>query len=128
MPLTPEVVDSIHQQGGTLLGSSRGPQDFGDMIATLRRYDVGILFTIGGDGTLRGASALSREIRRQNLPISIIAIPKTIDNDLAWVQRSFGFSHAAGAPSRAAGVDVDPGFDSGEEGLALFGSETGVNF
>jgi len=94
MLLTPEVVDSIHQQGGTLLASSRGPQELGDMIATLQRYNVGILFTIGGDGTLRGASALSREIRRQNLPISIIGIPKTIDNDLAWVQRSFGFSTA----------------------------------
>jgi 6-phosphofructokinase 1 len=94
MLLTPEVVESIHQQGGTLLASSRGPQDLSDMIATLRRYNVGILFTVGGDGTLRGASALSREIRRQNLPISIIGIPKTIDNDLAWVQRSFGFSTA----------------------------------
>src|SRR5262249_1308150 len=92
--LTPEVVDTIHQQGGTLLGSSRGPQDLGDMVATLQRYNVGLLFTVGGDGTLRGASALSQEIRRRNLPISIIGIPKTIDNDLAWVQRSCGFSTA----------------------------------
>ena len=92
MLLTSEVVDTIHQQGGTLLGSSRGPQELGDMIATLQRHNVGILFTVGGDGTLRGASALSQEIQRRKLPISIIGIPKTIDNDLAWVQRSFGFS------------------------------------
>jgi 6-phosphofructokinase 1 len=94
MLLMSDLVDTIHQQGGTLLGSSRGPQDLGDMIATLQRYNVGILFTIGGDGTLRGASALGQEIQRRKLPISIIGIPKTIDNDLAWVQRSFGFSTA----------------------------------
>jgi 6-phosphofructokinase 1 len=77
MHLTLEVVDTIHQQGGTLLGSSRGPQELDDMIATLRRHEVGILFAIGGDGTLRGDSALSQEIQRQNLPISVIGIPKT---------------------------------------------------
>src|SRR5262245_64724627 len=71
MLLTPQVVDTIHQQGGTLLGSSRGPQELSDMIATLQRYHVGILFTVGGDGTLRGASALSREINRQGLQIMI---------------------------------------------------------
>jgi 6-phosphofructokinase 1 len=92
--LTPEVVNSIHGQGGTILGSSRGPQDIGDMIDTLVRWNVSILFTIGGDGTLRGSSALSQEITRRNLPISIIGIPKTIDNDLKWVMRSFGFTTA----------------------------------
>jgi len=92
--LTPEIVDGIHEQGGTLLGSSRGPQDIDDMIATLARYEVGILFTIGGDGTLRGASVLSQEIQRRGLPVSIIGIPKTIDNDLDWIERSFGFATA----------------------------------
>lgn len=92
--LTLDVVDDIHEQGGTFLGSSRGPQDLGDMIATLQRLRVGILFTIGGDGTLRGASALSQEIGRRGLPISVVGIPKTIDNDLAWIERSFGFSTA----------------------------------
>jgi 6-phosphofructokinase 1 len=92
--LTPELVDSIHEQGGTLLGSSRGPQAINDMIDTLVRHEVGILFTMGGDGTLRGASALSQEIQRRGLPISIIGIPKTIDNDLDWIERSFGFATA----------------------------------
>jgi len=92
--LTPEIVDGIHKQGGTLLGSSRGPQAIDDMIETLVRHAVGILFTIGGDGTLRGASALSQEIHRRGLPISIIGIPKTIDNDLDWIERSFGFATA----------------------------------
>lgn len=92
--LTPEAVDTIHEHGGTLLGSSRGPQDVGDMVDTLMKWQVGILFAIGGDGTLRGASALSQEIARRELPISVIGIPKTIDNDLEWIERSFGFATA----------------------------------
>jgi len=94
IPLNLDVVDDIHEQGGTFLGSSRGPQELGDMIGTLQRHKVGILFAIGGDGTLHGASALSHEIRRRKIAISVIGIPKTIDNDLAWVERSFGFSTA----------------------------------
>ena len=91
MELTPEEVQDIHQQGGTILGSSRGPQDVSDMVDTLERMNVNILFTIGGDGTLRGAQAISEEIARRNLKIGVIGIPKTIDNDISHVQRSFGF-------------------------------------
>lgn len=94
LTLTPELVDSIHEQGGTLLGSSRGPQAINEMIETLLHYRVSILFTIGGDGTLRGASALSQEIQRRGLPISVVGIPKTIDNDIDWIERSFGFATA----------------------------------
>lgn len=92
--LTPEVVDTIHEHGGTLLGSSRGPQDLGDMVDTLVKWNVGILFAIGGDGTLRGASALHQEITRRRLQIGVIGVPKTIDNDLLWTERSFGFATA----------------------------------
>ena len=99
--LTPAAVDRIHEDGGTLLGSSRGPQDPAEMLETLTRWKVGILFAIGGDGTLRGASALSQEIMRRNLPISVIGIPKTIDNDLQWTARSFGFATAVGEARRA---------------------------
>ena len=94
LELTLEFVNNIHEHGGTVLGSSRGPQEITAMVDTLQRYQVGILFTIGGDGTLRGASALSKEIARRQLPISIIGIPKTIDNDLGWTERSFGFATA----------------------------------
>ena len=94
MELTLETVRNIHTLGGTVLGSSRGPQDIAAMVDTLQRHQVSILFTIGGDGTLRGASALSQEILRRKLPISIIGIPKTIDNDLGWTERSFGFATA----------------------------------
>lgn len=92
--LKPEVVDDIHEKGGTILGSSRGPQDISEMVDTLERMNVGILFTLGGDGTLRGAQAIAEEIGRRNLRIGVIGIPKTIDNDISYVERSFGFETA----------------------------------
>jgi len=94
LELTPEIVEDIHQKGGTILGSSRGPQDVAGMADTLERMGVGILFTIGGDGTLRGARDLSEEIGRRNLKIGVIGIPKTIDNDISYLQKSFGFETA----------------------------------
>ena len=89
--LEPDAVDDIHEDGGTLLGSSRGAQDPAEMVDTLVSWKVSILFTVGGDGTQRGASKIAAEIKRRNLPISVIGIPKTIDNDLEWIDRSFGF-------------------------------------
>jgi 6-phosphofructokinase 1 len=86
LELNPDEVNEIHQHGGTLLGSSRGPQDVGDMVDTLQRMDISILFAIGGDGTLRGLHAIAEEIRRRGLTISVIGIPKTIDNDISYVQ------------------------------------------
>ncbi len=95
--LTPESVSTIHEYGGTVLGSSRGPQPVSDMVDTLVNWKVGILFTIGGDGTQRGAHEIAKEIRKRNLPIAVIGVPKTIDNDLEWVDRSFGFLTAVEA-------------------------------
>ena len=94
LKLTPENVSEIHQRGGTILGSSRGPQDIADMVDTLVDKGVSILFTIGGDGTLRGSQAIAEEINRRGLNISVIGIPKTIDNDISYVQQSFGFDTA----------------------------------
>ena len=91
--LTPENVSQIHQMGGTILGSSRGPQDIADMVDTLVDRG-GILFTIGGDGTLRGSQSIAEEIDRRDLKISVIGIPKTIDNDISYVQQTFGFDTA----------------------------------
>jgi 6-phosphofructokinase 1 len=99
--LNPEEVEDIHQKGGTILGSSRGPQDVSDMVDNLERMHIGILFTIGGDGTLRGAQAISEEIAHRNLKISVVGIPKTIDNDISFMHESFGFETAV-AESRAA--------------------------
>lgn len=95
--LTPQLVDTLHEQGGTFLGSSRGPQDVGEMVESLVRLGVRILFVLGGDGGLRGASAIAAEIRRRDLPIGVVGLPKTIDNDLRWTVRSFGFATAVEA-------------------------------
>jgi 6-phosphofructokinase 1 len=89
--LTAAGVESLHLQGGTVLGSSRGPQPVPVMVDTLERLGVGILFVIGGDGTLRGAHAIAEEVGRRGRPIAVIGIPKTIDNDIAFVQQTFGF-------------------------------------
>ncbi len=92
--LDTDNTDEIHERGGTILKSSRGPQDVGEMVHTLKHYKVDILVTVGGDGTLRGARAIQEEIKAQGLRISVIGVPKTIDNDINLVERSFGFETA----------------------------------
>lgn len=92
--LTPELVDTIHEDGGTILGSSRGHQDISMMVDTLQRLNINILFTIGGDGTLKGAQKIAGEVKKRKQKISIIGVPKTIDNDLNFIEKSFGFESA----------------------------------
>ena len=99
--LTPEGVDSIGELGGTILASSRGPQEPAEMVDRLEELGVGILFAIGGDGTLKGAGAIARESVRRGKPISVIGIPKTIDNDISFVQMTFGFETAVAEARRA---------------------------
>ena len=101
MDLTPESVRDIHKAGGTILGTSRGPQDMTIMVDTLDRMNVGLLFTVGGDGTFRGALGLHDEIEKRGLKIGIVAIPKTIDNDIPLVERTFGFDTAVGLAAEA---------------------------
>jgi 6-phosphofructokinase 1 len=101
LELTPEEVADIHEKGGTILGSSRGDQDLPDMVDTLERMNVGILFAIGGDGTLRGAHDIAAEIGRRGLKIAVIGVPKTIDNDISYVERSFGFETAVSEAATA---------------------------
>jgi len=92
--LTAELVKGIHQTGGSILASSRGSQNIEEMVDTLERMKIGILFTIGGDGTLRGSQAITEEVQRRGLRIGVIGIPKTIDNDISYVQETFGFETA----------------------------------
>jgi 6-phosphofructokinase 1 len=92
--LTPQFVRDIHMIGGTLLGTSRGNQDVGEMVDTLEIMNINILYCIGGDGTLRGAHAIHEEIKKRNLKIAVAGIPKTIDNDIDLIQKSFGFETA----------------------------------
>ena len=89
--LTPDKVKDIHLFGGTFLGSSRGGQDVSVMVNTLVENEVDILFAIGGDGTLKGVDAIGEEIAKQGLDIGVVGIPKTIDNDIDIIDKSFGF-------------------------------------
>lgn len=93
--LTSGMVEDIANQGGTFLGSSRGPQEPEAMVDYMVRNKINLLFTIGGDGTQRGALAITEEVKRRELDISVIGIPKTIDNDISLVERSFGFDTAS---------------------------------
>jgi 6-phosphofructokinase 1 len=92
--LTPEFVSDIHITGGSILGSSRGNQDVGEMVDTLEIMNINILYCIGGDGTLKGAHAIHEEIEKRRLKICVAGIPKTIDNDIDLIQKSFGFETA----------------------------------
>ena len=92
--ITPQFVDSIHQKGGTILGTSRGPVDICRAVENLIAQKVNILFTLGGDGTQRGANDLYQEARKRGYALSVVGVPKTIDNDVAFVSRTFGFISA----------------------------------
>ncbi len=92
--LTAPMVSYIHLSGGTILGTSRGNQDVARMVDTIEMLNLNIIFCIGGDGTLRGAHAIHEEIKRRKLWIAVAGIPKTIDNDIDFIQKSFGFETA----------------------------------
>ncbi|MFA7174451.1 MAG: ATP-dependent 6-phosphofructokinase [Kiritimatiellia bacterium] len=97
--LNTDKVDTIHECGGTILGSSRGQQQTNELVDTLARMNINLLFCIGGDGSLRCASDIADECKARTLAISVVGIPKTIDNDLQFVGRSFGFETAVGEAS-----------------------------
>ncbi|MBP1729504.1 MAG: 6-phosphofructokinase [Deltaproteobacteria bacterium] len=101
LALTLEAVSHIGELGGTILASSRGPQDPARMVDSLEELGIGILFAIGGDGTLKGAAAIAGEAARRGRAISVIGIPKTIDNDISFVQTTFGFETAVSEAQRA---------------------------
>ena len=92
--LTPKLITDIHNQGGSILGTSRGGYDAGKIIDTLVSNKIDILYSIGGDGTHRAMYALNNEILKRNLKIILAGIPKTIDNDIPLIDRSFGFESA----------------------------------
>jgi 6-phosphofructokinase 1 len=99
--LTTRRVSQIHEVGGTVLGSSRGPQPVDEIVDMLERLEIQLLLTIGGDGTLRGAHSIVEEIRRRELKIAVVGVPKTIDNDISFIDMSFGFDTAVEAARQA---------------------------
>lgn len=101
MDLTPATVSNILDRGGSILGSSRGPQEIEQIIDCLERMNIGILFMIGGDGTLKAAVKIADAILERKLKISVVGIPKTIDNDIHLISRSFGFDTAVDVSTQA---------------------------
>jgi 6-phosphofructokinase 1 len=127
MDLTPGTVSRIHEFGGTVLGSSRGPQPAEDIVDALERMNVSILFMIGGDGTMRAASRVVEEIHARGCRISVIGVPKTIDNDINFVTTSFGFDTAVAKATesiRCAHVEAI-GAPNGVGVVKLMGRESG---
>lgn len=93
--LTPESVMNIHKIGGTILGSSRGgTDDMESIVDNLERLYINILYVIGGDGSLRAAHKIATISGKRNIKLSVIGIPKTIDNDVSYIQKTFGFETA----------------------------------
>lgn len=100
--LDPEIVDDIHNVGGSVLGTSRGGGEQTERIAdAIERLNLNILFTIGGDGTQRGSTLIGKELERRGQKVAVVGIPKTIDNDLLIIQKSFGFETAVARASEA---------------------------
>jgi len=89
--LTPAVVHDINQRGGTILGTSRGAQDPRRVVDRLVALGIDILVVVGGDGSMRGAAGIAELLRERSLPIGVIGVPKTIDNDIPLIGQSFGF-------------------------------------
>jgi len=127
MVLTPDVVADIHQDGGTVLGTSRGEQASSAMIDFLVEKKINMLFAIGGDGTQRGALAINAEIEKRKLSIAVVGIPKTIDNDIMYTERTFGFETAVAlsqAPITCAHMEAK-GVRNGVGLVKLMGRESG---
>jgi 6-phosphofructokinase 1 len=99
--LTPDSVQNVHGRGGSFLGMSRGAQPIEEIVDSLERLNIGLLFMIGGDGTLRASKAITDEITNRGLKASVVAVPKTIDNDISFVEMTFGFQTAVEAATRA---------------------------
>jgi 6-phosphofructokinase 1 len=94
MEFTPDLVKDIHTLGGSILSSSRGGQDIGDLVDSICQMNINLLFCIGGDGTMRATELITEEITERRLNIGVIGIPKTIDNDLNLIDKTFGFDTA----------------------------------
>jgi 6-phosphofructokinase 1 len=92
--LTDELVENVHKEGGTILQTSRGPVDMAVAVEFLISRRVNVLFTVGGDGTQRGGNALFEHARQRGHALAVVGIPKTIDNDVRFVTRTFGYSTA----------------------------------
>jgi phosphofructokinase-like protein len=107
-PLRAPDVDDILDQGGTILGTHNRADPFHDfaragadvsaqVLACARQAGLDGVLAIGGDGTMDIASRLDA------LGLPMIGVPKTIDNDIALTERTFGFDSAVAVVAEALG-------------------------
>ncbi|XP_022890261.1 ATP-dependent 6-phosphofructokinase 4, chloroplastic [Olea europaea var. sylvestris] len=99
--LTPKVVNDIHKRGGTFLQTSRGGHDTNKIVDNIQDRGINQVYIIGGDGTQKGAAAIYKEVEKRGLRVAVAGIPKTIDNDIAVIDKSFGFDTAVEEAQRA---------------------------
>ncbi|VEN75059.1 ATP-dependent 6-phosphofructokinase [Candidatus Desulfarcum epimagneticum] len=125
--LTPESVDGIQNRGGSVLGSSRGPQDMDEIVSALDRANIGALFMIGGDGSLKAADKIAETLAQRGLKIAVVGVPKTIDNDICMTSRSFGFDTAVEIATQAvkAAHNEATGYPGGIGLIKLMGRHSG---
>ncbi|KAH9714026.1 ATP-dependent 6-phosphofructokinase 3 [Citrus sinensis] len=127
IPLTPKIVNGIHKRGGTILGTSRGGHDTSKIVDSIQDRGINQVYVLGGDGTQKGASAIFEEIRRRGLKVAVAGIPKTIDNDIPIIDKSFGFDTAVEEAQRAisaAHVEAES-FENGIGVVKLMGRYSG---
>ncbi|KAF5182820.1 Atp-dependent 6-phosphofructokinase [Thalictrum thalictroides] len=127
VPLTPKVVNDIHKRGGTILGTSRGGHDTSKIVDSIQDRGINQVYIIGGDGTQKGASVIYEEIKRRGLKVAVAGVPKTIDNDIPVIDRSFGFDTAVEEAQRAinaAHVEAES-FENGIGIVKLMGRYSG---
>lgn len=125
--LDESLVKNLHNQGGSILGSSRGGHDTIEIVNSLEAQGVNLLFVVGGDGTVRGAAKIAEEVKRRGLAIAVAVIPKTIDNDVPLLDRTFGFETAVDAARDAievANVEAE-GFPNGLGIVKVMGRNSG---
>lgn len=127
IPLTPKVVNDIHKRGGTFLRTSRGGHDTNKIVDSIQYRGINQVYIIGGDGTQKGVAAISQEVEKRGLQVAVAGIPKTIDNDIAVIDKSFGFDTAVEEAQRAinaAHVEVES-VDNGVGIVKLMGRYSG---
>ncbi|KAH7865992.1 hypothetical protein Vadar_013937 [Vaccinium darrowii] len=127
IPLTPKDVNDIHKRGGTILGTSRGGHDTSKIVDSIQDRGINQVYIIGGDGTQKGASVIFEEIQRCGLKVAVAGIPKTIDNDIPVIDKSFGFDTAVEEAQRAinaAHVEAES-FENGVGVVKLMGRFSG---
>ncbi len=99
VPLDASSVSHIINKGGTMLYTARS-EDFraeagrAKALTCCKLLGLDAIVAIGGDGTFRGAQALSKQAQEAGMPLQVVGIPATIDNDIGCSQYTIGFDTA----------------------------------